>query len=106
MKKIKNLAGAVAVAALFPFSAAAEDVCAIVGEIAMKVMNSRQNGVPMSDAMRRITDASSGNEAMTALGRAIVLDAYAVSQYSAPENRKQAEIDFRNAAELACYNAG
>ena len=72
--------------------------CALVGDVAQSIMEERQSGVPMSDAMRVAGD----NEAL----RAMVVAAYSYPRFSSDSYRKEAATDFRNEIELICYGTG
>lgn len=69
--------------------------CAIIGDLAQAIMEVRQSGVPMSDAMR----ISGDNDAI----RAIVIAAYSYPRFRTERVKSEAIADFRNEFELMCY---
>lgn len=90
---------------LLPFPAAAQTTCATLGKTAETVMSARQSGMAMS-AMMGYVDKTAPDEDSEALMRAMIIDAYNTPRYASPINRTNAAVDFRNAVELMCYEAG
>jgi hypothetical protein len=84
-------------AALMMSSAQAKEPCAVLGELARTVMDSRQLGVALSKLMDIVKDDS--------LSKRIVLDAYEQPRYQAEEFKRAAVEDFGNKWEIMCYQA-
>ena len=71
--------------------------CEKVGNLAEWVMKARQSNMPMSQIMKEVGDDG--------LALAIVRDAYSVPRFLSSEWIDNAIMDFRNDAELVCYNS-
>lgn len=76
------------------------DECAHLGNLAKKIMTTRQNGVPLSEVMKAMRETMPNT--MEAV-KPFVLMAYETIQFSAPDARATAIKSFRNAVELQCY---
>lgn len=103
MKAILLAATLVAV----PFSAHAEvkDNCKSVGTFARKIMEGRQQNMPMSFYMD-VIESGNGNKASKAYARKVIILAYEQPGFSVEENQRKSVESFGNEAELACYKAG
>jgi len=73
-----------------------EHICETLGDVAYKVMELRQGGVPMSTVMQ-ISDSE--------LVQAIVVDAYDQPRFSTDSYKREATNDFRNDVEVQCYKS-
>jgi len=71
-----------------------EHICETLGDVAYKVMELRQGGVPMSTVMQ-ISDSK--------LVEAIVVDAYDQPRFSTDSYKRESANDFRNDVEVQCY---
>lgn len=69
----------------------------MLGELAVKTLELRQSGVPLSKLMEVAED--------NALLVAISIDAYKLPMFSSPVFIQEQKNEFRNAIELACYTA-
>lgn len=107
LAKTLLLSTALSLSALSSASAEAggdQHVCGAMGALAGSIMEMRQTGVPLSEMMRRITDAVA-DEAMKEFARAAVMMAYAAPYYSTREFKENAINEFRNEAELSCFKS-
>lgn len=103
MKTIK--AALILAAMLAPSVARAEgDICAEIGELAQTIMKGRQSGAVMSEMIAAATRID-GPQPMKDLAVAMIREAFVTPQFSVDENRVEAALQFRNANELACYQA-
>lgn len=75
----------------------AQDICHVIGNLAQQIMENRQDGVSMSQMM-----ATSGD---VELARLLVIEAYNIPRMSHPDNQRREVQDFRNMAEMLCYQA-
>jgi len=71
-----------------------QHICETLGDVAYKVMELRQGGVPMSTVMQ-ISDSE--------LVQAIIVDAYDQPRFSTDSYKQNAMNDFRNYVEVECY---
>lgn len=76
------------------------EVCSRIGELAAKVMELRQQEVPMSNLMKIEVDQS-----IKAVAQAMIIAAYDEPSFSTEQVRKRTVDEFRNARELDCYKA-
>ena len=70
--------------------------CAKFGEIAGGVMRLRQGGAILSDVM----GIAMGDHNMTV----VIKEAFKVPRFNTEQGKSDAEIDFRNEAELMCFS--
>jgi hypothetical protein len=71
-----------------------EHICETLGDVAYKVMELRQGGVPVSTVMQ-ISDSK--------LVEAIVVDAYDQPRFSTDSYKRESIDNFRNDVEVQCY---
>lgn len=76
------------------------DVCADLAHLADGVVEVRYNGVPIGEAMRV---ANGGAEELRHLFRAIVLDAYALPDFTTPEYQNRERRAYSNDLARSCY---
>lgn len=69
-----------------------KDVCAVIGELAEKVMEAHQAGVPMSAVMEDSGD----------LLKELAIEAYSKPRYSTPRMQQRIIAEFRDAVYLVC----
>lgn len=79
--------------------------CAVIGSTAEHLMIARQDGVPMSKAMRVLVDEFEAPKEILALNKEMILAAYQVPMFSTQSNRNEFIAEFRNDYETACYIA-
>ncbi len=79
------------------------ELCKKIGGYARSVMDNRQNGVPMSEAMDVIATAT---ESVATAARQIIIEAYDYPRMSVEENKLSATTDFENKVYLECVKAG
>lgn len=85
----------IAAAAAFTLTFAQAQDCKGLGELAEKVMEARQAGVPLSN-IRSNADYSD-------FTKRLAIDAYKQPRFSTQEMQRSAAVDFRTEWELACY---
>ena len=73
--------------------------CSLFGDNAAKIMELRQANVPMSTLMSLFSEGNSESQAHRDLTRR----AYSMPGYHVAENQTRAVAEFRNMAELLCY---
>lgn len=84
-----------------------DEFCAGLGDLAETIMGAHQDGIPMSDLIRILTEVESEEEEFDtapAIRRMIRL-AYAEPPMRTPENARRQRAEFRTGVELACYDA-
>ncbi|MEM0953335.1 MAG: hypothetical protein AAGI24_04265 [Pseudomonadota bacterium] len=75
-----------------------------MGELAYQVMKMRQMQMPMSAAMQKMAEVFPEDPNWEKLGREYVKAAYQETGWYGEEKRESAAADFRNQAELSCFN--
>ena len=70
--------------------------CTVMGNLGATIMQARQEGMAMSEMLRRV----SGDPLVTAMAQA----AYAEPQFQSYEFQKKAITDFRNQMEKLCFD--
>lgn len=76
-------------------------LCASLTSFAEAVMESRQNGIPISMALTAAPDDNPAGKFM----RKMILDAYMSPRFTVESVQQEAIKDFRDNAETACYMA-
>lgn len=77
-----------------------DDACAVVGKTAEGIMAGRQRGVIMSEMMQAIEPGE-----FQELFRGLIIAAYDTPQYGTEEMQSKTVREFRNQAELSCYQS-
>jgi hypothetical protein len=83
---------------------AQQDTCIVWGEIAAKIMASRQDGKPPSYWMEKLVkpeQSADMNQFMTS----VILGAYDLPRYGNKSDKAAAIQDYRSAMEAVCYDA-
>lgn len=80
-----------------------DELCPKLAELAQSVMAARQKGVPL-EVLMPLTNRGKEPK-IEQLAKAIILEAYAVPQYSSEQYQNSAIVEFGNSVSLACYNA-
>ena len=75
------------------------DMCTLLSLLAEKVMENRQDGVPMRKQMEKVNKA---DESIVDILTEFVTEAYDVSQYGSDEYQRRAITEFGNSALLTC----
>jgi hypothetical protein len=75
--------------------------CTALSQLAEKIMENRQKGVPMHQQMERI----SGTDEIHELGRTLIVEAYDTPKFGSPKYKNEAITEYGNEAMLACYKA-
>lgn len=73
-------------------------MCQPISEFAKELMDARQAGVPLAQALT----VANRNATMEAL----IVSAYRKPRYSTPDYRERAAVDFANETLIACLDAG
>lgn len=71
--------------------------CKDLGQLAESIMEARQSGVTLSRSM----EVAEGSD----FTQALVLAAYQTPRFNTDEYQRESITDFRNAVELACFEA-
>ncbi|TIN38853.1 MAG: hypothetical protein E5Y10_25060 [Mesorhizobium sp.] len=81
-------------------ASASDKTCARAAKVAEKLMEVRQSGVSLGDAMDALVSSypASAHEFV----RKLVIDAYSFPRFRTPEYRQRAVAEFRDGAHLAC----
>jgi len=79
-----------------------DEMCALQGEYAAKVMEARQGGVPMSTLMGNLKGV---DESQADLMRFLIKMAYKENAYSSPGMQQRKIMEFRIKMESWCYEA-
>lgn len=93
----------IAAAMTLSLGAAADDkadTCDLVNKLAHSIMDARQRGVDMAEAMRLANESS-----ISDLIKPIIIAAYEKPRYSVEENQRNAVTDFKNAVYLVCVKS-
>lgn len=86
-----------------PVSAEEEsgDICASLARLAHTYAKGKYAGVPMGEAMAFAT--RDPESSLTPIYRAMVIDAYALPDFTTPEYQNRAMQEFSNEVALICY---
>lgn len=79
------------------------EICTSVGVLAENIMGARQNGIPMSLVMKKMTETSPEIKDFL---RDMIVDAYDVPMFNTNKYKELAKVQFRDANELACFTSG
>lgn len=93
----------IAAAIVLSFNAAADanaDTCDLVNKLAHSIMDARQRGVDMAEAMRLANESEIAD-----LIKPIIIAAYEKPRYSVEENQRNAVTDFKNSVYLVCVKS-
>lgn len=74
-----------------------QDICHVIGNLAEQIMENRQAGISMSEMMAVSAESE--------LAQLLVIEAYNIPRMSHPDNQRREVEDFRNMAEVLCYQA-
>ncbi|NLS13019.1 hypothetical protein HGP28_08975 [Vibrio sp. SM6] len=77
------------------------DVCRELGDLSVKIMTARQNGIPLSTMLEALNDDTAVANHM----KQVIIEAYKQPRYSTDEMRARTIEDFRNDVELECFQA-
>ena len=85
------------------YAAGLDELCPPLATLAMNIMTSRQEGVPL-EILKPIVDQIEDKLAQE-LTLAILLDAYATPLYNTDEFKNLAITEFGNTVSVACYSS-
>lgn len=101
MKKLALAVALIITCANISYAEENYDLCAGIGELAVVIMKTRQNNVPMSTVMQKIT----GNGQFESVIRDLVIEAYRQPHYPFKDLRRGAINSFQNKVLVDCYEA-
>lgn len=78
-------------------------VCPLVYELAKSVMESRQMGMPISEAIKPIDDVD--DEGIQQLNKELVINAYKIAVMDKPKDQQSVVESFANQAALSCLES-
>lgn len=84
---------------------AQEDSCAALGDMAGAMMQARQSGTSLSEALSIVRSVAADDPATAALAEAVVLEAWSAPRMSSPENQRRAVEEFRDTWHLVCLQS-
>jgi hypothetical protein len=76
--------------------------CTVIGGLARKIMEARQNGVDMSAVMSGF-DKVDGDPDFKILAKDVVIQAYATPLFNGEEYQQRTISEFSNEMQLKCY---
>lgn len=79
--------------------------CATIGDMAGAMMQARQSGTSLSEALSIVRSVGADDPVAAALAEAVVLEAWSAPRMSAPENQRRAVEEFRDNWHLACLQS-
>lgn len=84
-------------------------LCYSIGETSEKIMYARQNGVPMSELLKKLDALTKQNSnalpETISLSESLITDAYKVPRYETEEGKRDAIENFQNSALSECIKA-
>jgi len=85
------------------YSSAEDDICGSLESLAGRIMESRQNDIPMSALVNELTKME--DKKLADLVRQMIIDAYEISSYSSDSYKEKAVLEYRNSIYLECIKA-
>lgn len=102
---MKKTLTAISVALAMTAPAYAEDhTCVVFGDLAEAIMEVRQAGISLSDAMRIATEDETDKLFIKYISDKVI-SAYEYPRFSTEKHKAEIGADFRNSAEVECYRA-